>query len=276
MTKQKQKFISQIMTSKTPMRTMEDIDEKALSYGEIKALATGNPKILEKTTLDSEVAKLNILKQSFMSQKYELQDKITKAYPQQIAKLNEKIEAMEYDIVSLQNQLNNNSDNFSPMILNGITYTEKENAGKKLLECCQSIKSFEETPIGEYKGFKMSLYFDSFNKLFTLKLKNKYSYSVDLGTDIYGNITRINNRLEQIEKDLPNERNLLDNIKHQLETAKVEVQKEFPQDQELQEKQKRLDELNIELRINEEDKELLGDEVEENSKDKVLEKEFER
>ena len=273
---QKQKFISQIMTSKTPMRTMEDIDEKALSYGEIKALATGNPKILEKTTLDSEVAKLNILKQSFMSQKYELQDKITKAYPQQIAKLDEKIEAMEYDIVSLQNQLNSNSDSFSPMILNGITYTEKENAGKKLLECCQSIKSFEETPIGEYKGFKMSLYFDSFNKLFTLKLKNKYSYSVDLGTDIYGNITRINNRLEQIEKDLPNERNLLDNIKHQLETAKVEVQKEFPQEQELQEKQKRLDELNIELRINEEDKELLGDEVEENSKDKVTEKEFER
>ena len=273
---QKQKFISQIMTSKTPMRTMEDIDEKALSYGEIKALATGNPKILEKTTLDSEVAKLNILKQSFMSQKYELQDKITKAYPQQIAKLDEKIEAMEYDIVSLQNQLNNNSDNFSPMILNGITYTEKENAGKKLLECCQSVKSFEETPIGEYKGFKMSLYFDSFNKLFTLKLKNKYSYSVDLGTDIYGNITRINNRLEQIEKDLPNEKNLLDNIKHQLETAKVEVQKEFPQEQELQEKQKRLDELNIELRINEEDKELLGDEVEENSKDKVMEKKFER
>lgn len=271
---QKQKFISQIMTSKTPMRTMEDIDEKALSYGEIKALATGNPKILEKTTLDSEVAKLNILKQSFMSQKYELQDKITKSYPQQIVKLDEKIGAMEYDIVSLQNQLNNNSDNFSTMTLNNITYTEKEDAGKKLLECCQSIKSFEETLIGEYKGFKMSLYFDSFNKLFTLKLKNKYSYSVDLGTDIYGNITRINNRLEQIEKDLPNERNLLDNIKHQLETAKIEVQKEFPQEQELQKKQKRLDELNIELRINEEDKELFGDEIEDRIEKNKKEKEF--
>lgn len=123
---------------------LEHFDNWASTFGE--------------TTTAIEVAKLNILKQSFMSQKYELQDKITKAYPQQIAKLDEKIEAMEYDIVSLQNQLNNNSDNFSPMILNCITYTEKENAGKKLLECCQSIKSFEETPIGEYKGFKMSLY----------------------------------------------------------------------------------------------------------------------
>lgn len=265
---QKQKFISQIMTSKTPMRTMEDIDEKALSYGEIKALATGNPKILEKTTLDSEVTKLKLIKQNFMSQKYELQDKIAKMYPQQITKLDEKIEAMEYDIIALQNQANKNSDGFSPMTINNITYTEKEDAGKKLLKCCQSIKSFEETDIGEYKGFKMSLYFDSFNKLFTLKLKNKYNYSVDLGTDIYGNITRINNRLEQIERDLPKERNLLDNTKHQLETAKLEVQREFPQEHELQEKQKRLDELNIELRINEQEKELLGDEVEENSDEK--------
>ena len=273
---QKQKFISQIMTSKTPMRTMEDIDEKALSYGEIKALATGNPKILEKTNLDSEVAKLNLLKQNFMSQKYELQDKILKYYPQEIARIDEKIGAMEYDIVTLRERTNENTEGFSPMVINNVTYTQKEDAGKKLMECCQSIKSFEEKEIGEYKGFKMSLYFDSFNKLFSLKLKNKYSYSLELGTDIYGNITRINNRLEQIERDLPNERNLLDNTKHQLETAKVEVEKEFPQEQYLQEKQKRLDELNIELKLNEQEKEIFGDEVEENSKDKVLEKEFER
>ena len=211
-----------------------------------------------------------------MNQKYELQDKIIKLYPQQIAILEEKIEAMEYDIVSLQNQLNNNSDSFAPMTINNITYTEKEDAGKKLLECCQAIKSCGETTIGEYKGFKMSLYFDTFDKRFTLKLKNKYSYSVDLGIDIYGNLTRINNRLEQIEKDLPDERNSLDNIKHQLETAKLEVQKEFPQEHELQEKQKRLDELNIELRINEQEKELFGNEVEENSKDKTPQKEFVR
>ncbi|MBQ3408105.1 MAG: DEAD/DEAH box helicase family protein [Clostridia bacterium] len=273
---QKQKFISQIMTSKTPMRTMEDIDEKALSYGEIKALATGNPKILEKTNLDSEVTKLNLLKQNFMSQKYELQDKILKYFPQEIARIDEKIAAMEYDIVTLRERTNENSEGFSPMVINNVTYTQKEDAGKKLVECCQSIKSFEEKEIGEYRGFKMILYFDSFNKLFNLKLKNKYSYNLQLGSDIYGNITRINNRLEQIEKDIPTERNLLDNIKHQLETAKIEVEKEFPQEQILQEKQKRLDELNIELKLNERDKEILGNEVEDNNKDIAIEKEFQR
>ena len=211
-----------------------------------------------------------------MSQKYELQDKILKYFPQEIARIDEKIVAMEYDIVTLRERTNENSDGFSPMVINNVTYTQKEDAGKKLVECCQNIKSFEEKEIGEYRGFKMILYFDSFNKLFNLKLKNKYSYNLQLGSDIYGNITRINNRLEQIEKDIPTERNLLDNIKHQLETAKVEVEKEFPQEQILQEKQKRLDELNIELKLNEQEKEILGDEVEDNSKDKLIEKEFQR
>ena len=260
---QKQKFISQIMTSKTPMRTMEDIDEKALSYGEIKALATGNPKILEKTNLDSEVAKLKLLKQNFMSQKYDLQDKILKYFPQEIAKTNEKIAAMEEDIIKLQEYTKPNSDGFSPMKFDNQTYSDKENAGKKLLECFKELKSMEEKEIGEYRGFKMKLTFNSFSKNFQLTLKNKYHYMVELGSDVFGNITRINNCLESIEKDIPKERDWLDNLNHQLENAKVEVQKEFPQEQELQDKEKRLEALNIELKLNEQDKELLGDEQEE-------------
>ena len=260
---QKQKFISQIMTSKTPMRTMEDIDEKALSYGEIKALATGNPKILEKTNLDSEVAKLKLLKQNFMSQKYDLQDKILKYFPQEIAKANEKIAAMEEDIIKLQEYTKPNSDGFSPMKFDNQTYSDKENAGKKLLECFKELKSMEEKEIGEYRGFKMKLAFNSFSKNFQLTLKNKYHYMVELGSDVFGNITRINNCLESIEKDIPKERDWLDNLNHQLENAKVEVQKEFPQEQELQDKEKRLEALNIELKLNEQDKELLGDEEEE-------------
>ena len=260
---QKQKFISQIMTSKTPMRTMEDIDEKALSYGEIKALATGNPKILEKTNLDSEVAKLKLLKQNFMSQKYDLQDKILKYFPQEIAKTNEKIAAMEEDIIKLQEYTKPNSDGFSPMRFDNQTYSDKENAGKRLLECFKELKSMEEKEIGEYRGFKMKLAFNSFSKNFQLTLKNKYHYMVELGSDVFGNITRINNCLESIEKDIPKERDWLDNLNHQLENAKVEVQKEFPQEQELQDKEKRLEALNIELKLNEQDKELLGDEEEE-------------
>ena len=260
---QKQKFISQIMTSKTPMRTMEDIDEKALSYGEIKALATGNPKILEKTNLDSEVSKLKLLKQNFMSQKYDLQDKTIKYFPQAIAKTDERIAAMEEDIIKLQEYTKPNADGFSPMKFDNQTYSDKEMAGKKLLECFKDLKSMEEKEIGEYRGFKMKLSFDSFSKNFQLTLKNKYHYMIDLGTDVFGNITRINNCLESIEKDIPGERDELDNLKHQLENAKIEVQKEFPQEQELQEKEKRLEELNIELKLNEKDKELLGDEEEE-------------
>ena len=260
---QKQKFISQIMTSKTPMRTMEDIDEKALSYGEIKALATGNPKILEKTNLDSEVAKLKLLKQNFMSQKYDLQDKTLKYFPQEIAKSNERIAAMEEDIVKLQEYTKPNADGFSPMKFDNQTYSDKENAGKKLLECCKELKSMEEKEIGEYRGFKMKLAFNSFSKNFQLTLKNKYHYMVELGTDTFGNITRINNCLESIEKDIPGERDWIDNLNHQLENAKIEVQKEFPQEQELKDKEKRLEALNIELKLIEQDKELLGDEQEE-------------
>ena len=262
---QKQKFISQIMTSKTPARTMEDIDDKALTYGEIKALATGNPKILEKTSLDTDVAKLRLLKQEFMNQKYSLQDKIIKYFPEEIARLNNKIGAMEEDTIKLQEYTRPNADGFSPMKINGITYTEKQEAGKKLLESIQDLKSMETREIGEYRGFTMEMSFDSITRNIRLKLKNKFSYSIDLGTDINGNITRINNCLDNIAKDIPHERDLLDNTFFQLENAKQESQKEFPKEQELQEKLRKLEEINAELKINENENEheMLGDEKEE-------------
>lgn len=260
---QKQKFISQIMTSKTPARTMEDIDDKALTYGEIKALATGNPKILEKTSLDTDVAKLKLLKQDFMNQKYSLQDKIIKYFPEEIARLNNKIGAMEEDTIKLQEYTRPNADGFSPMKINGITYTEKQEAGKKLLESIQDLKSMEIREIGEYRGFTMEMSFDSITRNIRLKLKNKFSYSIDLGTDVNGNITRINNCLENIAKDIPHERDLLDNTYFQLENAKQESQKEFPKEQELQEKLRKLEEINAELKINENEHEMLGDEKEE-------------
>ena len=260
---QKQKFISQIMTSKTPARTMEDIDDKALTYGEIKALATGNPKILEKTSLDTDVAKLRLLKQEFMNQKYSLQDKIIKYFPEEIARLNNKIGAMEEDIIKLEEYTKPNLDGFSPMKINGIAYTDKQEAGKKLLESIQDLKSMEVKEIGEYRGFTMEISFNSFSKNIRLKLKNKFSYSIDLGTDINGNITRINNCLENISKDIPHEREKLDNTYFQLENAKEESQKEFPKEQELQEKLRKLEEINAELKINENDHEMLGNEQEE-------------
>ncbi|MCR5185861.1 MAG: hypothetical protein K6D97_01940 [Clostridia bacterium] len=192
-----------------------------------------------------------------------MQDKTLKYFPQEIAKLNERIAAMEEDIIKLQEYTKPNSDGFSLMKFNGQTFSNKEMTGKKLLECFKDLKSMEEKEIGEYRGFKMILAFNSFTKNFELTLRNKYHYMVELGTDVFGNITRINNCLENIEKDIPKRRDELDNAIHQLENAKIELTKEFPQEQELKDKQKRLDELNIELKLNEQDKELLGDEQEE-------------
>lgn len=262
---QKQKFISQIMTSKTPMRSMEDIDERALSYGEIKALATGNPKILEKTNLDVEVNKLKLIKQNFMSQKYDLQDKIIKFFPEEISRQNEKISAMEEDSIKLQNSTkvsSNDEKAFSPMTINGVEYTDKEKAAKVLLSECQNIRDMESKHIGEYRGFKMELSYDSFVKSMRITLRNKYTYRTELGTDAFGNITRINNLLENIDKQIPLERDKLENLNKQFETAKIEVTKEFPQEQELKEKQDRLNQVNAELNIKDDENEIIGDDEE--------------
>ena len=271
MLERKQGFISQIMTLKKPDRTADDIDEKALSYGEIKALATGNKHILEKTQLDSEVAKLKIVRQSYQSQIYDLEDKITRSYPNQIKEIQEKIQALEDDVKQLEENTILNEDGFSKMKIKGVEYTDKEQAGKAILETCKTKTNPDLEEIGEYRGFKLELGFNSLEKQFTMTMKNKYSYSIFLGSDIYGNITRINNALDGIKDKIPDQKLRLEDIEKQLETAKIEVQKPFPKELELKEKMKKLEELNILLKIDEKEKQVLdasNDELDMTDKEK--------
>lgn len=271
MLERKQGFISQIMTSKKPDRTADDIDEKALSYGEIKALATGNKHILEKTQLDSEVAKLKIVRQSYQSQIYDLEDKITRSYPNQIKEIQEKIQALEDDVKQLEENTILNEDGFSKMKIKGVEYTDKEQVGKAILETCKTKTNPDLEEIGEYRGFKLELGFNSLEKQFTMTMKNKYSYSIFLGSDIYGNITRINNALDGIKDKIPDQKLRLEDIEKQLETAKIEVQKPFPKELELKEKMKKLEELNILLKIDEKEKQVLdasNDELDMTDKEK--------
>ena len=275
MLERKQGFISQIMTSKTPDRTADDIDEKALSYGEIKALATGNKYILAKTELDSEVAKLKIVRQSYQSQIYDLQDKVARTYPNMIKELQEKVQALEDDMKQLENNTIPNADGFSKMIIKGIEYTEKEQAGKAILEACKTKTNPDLEDIGEYRGFRLELGFNSVEREFTMTIKNKYSYNIMLGSDVYGNITRINNALEAIKDKIPDERLRIEDIEKQLENAKIEMQKPFPQEELLDEKMKRLEELNILLKLDEKEKQVLdtsNEEIENNEKEQEKER----
>lgn len=275
MLERKQGFISQIMTSKTPDRTADDIDEKALSYGEIKALATGNKYILEKTELDSEVAKLKIVRQSYQSQIYDLQDKVARTYPNMIKELQEKVQALEDDMKQLENNTIPNGDGFSKMIIKGIEYTEKEQAGKAILEACKTKTNPDLEDIGEYRGFRLELGFNSVEREFTMTMKNKYSHNIMLGSDVYGNITRINNALEAIKDKIPDEKLRIEDIEKQLENSKIEMQKPFPQEDLLNEKMKRLEELNILLKIDEKEKQVLdtsNEEIENNEKEQEKER----
>lgn len=235
----KQKFISQIMTSKSPVRSAEDIDETALSYAEIKALATGNPYIKEKMELDTDVAKLKLLKSSFMSQKYELEDKVIKHYPQEIQRLSEMISGDSKDIEVVK-QHPKVDDKFQPMTIDGLGYCEKETAGKALIERCKAMTSPDPVVVGEYRGFTMILSIDTFQKEHKMTLQNTRSYSISLGADVYGNIQRIDNALENIPKLKAESEQKLEETKEQFEIAKVESQKEFPREQELSEKLTRL------------------------------------
>ena len=276
MLERKQKFISQIMTSKTPDRSMEDIDDKALSYGEIKALATGNKVILEKTQLESDLSKLKIIKQSYLSQIYDLQDKVAKDYPNKIKELETQKEAYENDVKQVKNNTINNSEGFSKMIIKGVEYADKEQAGKALLEACKNKSKADEELIGEYRGFKMLLSFDTLQKQFNMTLKNEYSYHTALGTDVFGNITRLNNTLESIEGNIKYAVNDIEFIKRQIVNAKIELDKPFEKENEIKEKTKRLQEINIELGIDENDKQVMdepeNDELEKENKEKNLER----
>ena len=270
----KQRFISQIMTSKTPVRFAEDIDETALSYAEIKALAAGNPLIIEKTELDTQVAKLKLLKQNHLSQIYELEDKVIKYYPNEIKRIETRITNIEEDIEHLK--ANTTSQEFQGMIINGTNYIEKADAGQKIIEACKSLTNTDPVEIGEYKGFKMILSFDSFDRSFHLDMKNKLSYKVDLGSDIHGNITRIDNVLGNIENKLESAKNQLVDTKNQYETAKQEINRPFPQEEELKTKSKRLDELNIQLNLNEKDNEIISDSGEDIADNQISKKDYER
>lgn len=254
----KQRFISQIMTSKTPVRFAEDIDETALSYAEIKALAAGNPDIIEKTELDTQVAKLKLLKQNYLSEKYALEDKVIKYYPNEIKRLENRIEDMKEDIKVFNN--NNTPDNsFEKMNIKDTDFTERKEAGEKIIEICKSMTNPEPLEIGEYKGFKIILSFDTMDRKFYASMKNNLSYKTELGSDPSGNITRIDNVLNGIETRLSSIENNLEDTKKNYESAKKEIEKPFPQEEELKTKSKRLDELNIKLNLNNKDKEIIDD-----------------
>lgn len=259
----KQKFASQIMTSKSPVRSAEDIDDTALSYAEIKMLATGNPYIREKMDLDIQVQKLRLYKSHYLSEKYELEDKIIKFYPQEISLLTARVDGLKADLEIAKAHPKEVDGKFAGMVIDGYSYTEKAEAGQVIIEACKAKTTSEPTPLGEYRGFKMELEFDTFERAYAVKLKGHFTHSVTLGTDVYGNITRIDNAADNIETRLHKAEEQLENTKAQLETAKVEVEKPFAQEDELKQKMTRLTELNALLDMDKGDTPVVGGEPDE-------------
>ena len=245
----KQKFISQIMTSKSPVRSADDVDEQALSYAEIKALASGNPLIKEKMDLDIEVSKLKLLKSNHLNQKYSLEDAISKTFPKQIAETQARIAGYGADIAAIKENTHPNADGFSPLVLAGATYADKKEAGAALLTICQNMLSPEATQIGSYRGLTLELSFDSFSQEYRLTMVGRLRHTVTLGTDVFGNLQRMDNALEALPLKEQTCREQLSNLQTQLETAKVEVQKPFPREEELKAKTARLEELNALLNM---------------------------
>ena len=250
------------MSSKSPMRSCEDVDETSLSYAEIKALCAGNPLIAEKMALDNDVAKLRMLKSEYQNQRYRLEDSLLKRYPERITSVTERIAGIEKDIamynkikeksVDVQKSLTSTaiSAKFPGMIINDVTYNEKEPAAKALLESCKGIKDKNtEMPLGEFMGFKTSLKYEPFGQQINLLLRGAITYQVELGTDALGNITRINNNLDKLPERLESAKLQLENINKQVEAAKFEICKPFEQETELQEKEARLALLNSDLNI---------------------------
>ena len=258
----KQKFISQIMTSKSPVRTAEDIDEASLSYAEIKMLATGNPHIKEKMDLDIQVARLRLLKQNFLSEKYALQDRIVKYFPAEIKRHEERIEGYEEDISYLKDQDQGHPEENFMMEIKGKSYTEKTDAGEALLSCCKEMKSPEPVVIGIFRGFEISLSFDTFSKEYAVEVKHKMRYKTPLGNDARGNISRIENLFSGIEKRINGACEKYENILKQYENAKVEVEKNFEHENELAEKERRLAELDTMLNMDEDTPEIIEGEPE--------------
>ena len=261
----KQRFIAQIMTSKLPARAAEDVDETALSYAEIKALATGNPQIIEKCNLDMEVSKLNMLRASHLSQRYALEELVLRKYPAEIKELNERIAGYEQDRAKLMEHPKP-AEGIAPMLLNGVTYAERENAGKAIIHACTHMNGAETIPVGSYRGFDKALNYDSKTNEFHMTLKGSLSHTAVLGADAGGNVTRIDNVLEKIDERLESARSQLAHTSEQLENARTEMVAPFPKEAELAEKTRRLNELNVLLNLNEPDRVVMSEEPDEGGK----------
>jgi len=258
----KQKFISQIMTSKSPVRSAEDVDEVALSFAEVKMLATGDERFKEKMDLDMQVAKLKVLKQSYLSEHYDLEDRILKYFPREIKELEERIVSYESDAALAEQHKPQGEDKFCPMTLKGMTYTEKADAGEMLLAVCKENPLSNPVEIGSYRGFKMEVYYDSFNTHYCLNLCGKAKHKVDLGSDALGNLTRIENEIGKIPARLEAAKTRKVETLQQLANAKTEVLKSFAFEDELKEKTDRLNALNIELNLDEKDTPVMDTEPE--------------
>ena len=258
----KQKFISQIMTSKSPIRSAEDVDEVALSFAEVKMLATGDARFKEKMDLDIQVSKLRVLKQSYLSEHYDLEDRVLKYYPQTIKEYEERIAGYEYDAVLAEQHKPQGEDKFCPMTLKGVTYTEKADAGEMLLAICKDYPMSAPTEIGSYRGFRMEIYYDTVNAHYCMNLCGKAKHKVDLGADAIGNLTRIENELSKLPARLEAAKTKKAETIAQLETAKEEIKKPFAFEDELKEKTERLNALNIELNLNEKDTSVMDTEPE--------------
>ena len=262
----KQKFIGQIMTGKSPVRSADDVDEQALSYAEIKALCAGNPHIKEKMDLDIDVARLKLLKANHLSQRYALEDKILKDFPQKIASLEQRIIGYKNDIQRAEANTHSNEDGFSPMLIQGTTFNDKKAAGSEILAVCKSMTNPDPIPLGSYRGFEMELYFDTISKEYKITLKNELRHTVALGTDIFGNIQRLDNLITAFSERQKVCVNQLENEKAQLENAKAEVDKPFAHEEELKSKTSRLAELNAMLDLNHTDNEIVDGEREDEEK----------
>lgn len=272
----KQKFASQIMTSKSPVRSAEDIDETALSYAEIKMLATGNPYIKEKMDLDIQVQKLKMLKSNFLSEKYGLEDKVIKFYPQQIAYLKSRVEGLTKDVETAKSHPKPIDEQPLGMMVSGVSYSEKAEAGQAIINACKSMNSPDAIPLGEYRGFQMELYFDTVQRNYVVKLKGETSRDVPLGDDSHGNIVRIDNGIERFKEALADTKNSLENTEKQFETAKQEIEKPFAKEEELRAKTARLDELNILLNMDKKENEIVGGEPDEGEMIEKKSRNFER
>lgn len=258
----KQKFISQIMTSKSPVRSAEDVDEVALSFAEVKMLATGDERFKEKMDLDIQVSKLRVLKQSYLSEHYDLEDRVLKYYPQTIKEYEERIAGYESDAALAEQHKPQGEDKFCPMTLKGVTYTEKADAGEMLLAICKDYPMSAPTEIGSYRGFQMEIYYDTVNAHYCMNLCGKAKHKVDLGADALGNLTRIENELSKLPVRLEAAKTKKAETIAQLETAKEEIKKPFAFEDELKEKTERLNALNIELNLNEKDTSVMDTEPE--------------